>query len=107
VQRMPASFHEDKDEEDSRFDYFRVIIESKAKMMDSSHVNYLNFGIENSIRQVVENDTLFPAFVQRIANGKKENYEYLVSFDKSPAEKNFEILIDDQAFEMGMISVKF
>lgn len=107
IQQMPASFQEGKSEENSKFDYFRVIIESKAKLLDSSHVNYVNFGMEGSIKKVIETDTIPPAFIQRIANGKKENYEYIVSFEKNAIGKNFEILIDDHVFEMGIISLKF
>ncbi len=107
VQLMPASFQEGADDESGKFDYFRIIIESKAKMMDSSHVNYLNFGMESSISKVVDMDTTLPAFMQRVANGKKENYEYIVSFEKTTKDKKFEILINDQVFEMGQISVKF
>ncbi len=106
VQQMPAAFQEGG-EGDGRFDYFRLIIESRSKLMDSSHVNYVNFGMENSIRKVIDADTILPAFVQRVANGKKEKYEYIVSFEKSPEEKGFEILIDDQVFEMGKMSIKF
>lgn len=107
VQQMPSKFQEGKNSDESKFDYFRIIIESKANLMDSSHVNYVNFGMENSIKKVSNADTVYPAFVQRIANGKKNNYEYIVSFEKKIADKNFEILIDDQVFEMGLISIKF
>lgn len=107
VQQVPSDFQEGTASEKSGFDYFRVIIESKAKLMDSSHVNYVNFGMETSIRKIIKTDTIFPAFVQRVANGKKENYEYIVSFEKNPAGKAFEILIDDHVFEMGLIIIKF
>jgi hypothetical protein len=106
VQRMPAEFNEGENA-DGRFDYFRVILQSKAKLMDSSHVNYINFGMENAIRMVLNKDTLVPAFVQRIANGKKENYEYMVAFDKNKDEQPFEIVINEQALEIGQVSLKF
>jgi hypothetical protein len=104
VQQLPASY--DKDNGENRFNYYRVIIESKAKIIDSSHVNYVNFGMESSIWKVAAADTLYPAFVHRIANGKKDNYEYIVSFEKVK-NNNFEIVINDQAFEMGLVSIKF
>lgn len=104
VQQLPEDYGNPA--ADNKFDYYRIIIESKARLRDSSDVNYVNFGIENSIRKVAAGDTLYPAFAQRIANGRKDNYEYIVSFQK---EKNkiFEIIIDDQVFEMGLITVKF
>lgn len=105
VQQLPANYDQASGGND-RFDYYRVIIESKAKLSDSSDVNYVNFGMENSISKVISRDTLSAAFAQRIANGKKDNYEYIVSFEKRN-DKNYEILIKDQAFEMGLISVKF
>lgn len=103
VQQLPSAY--DRGNSD-RFDYYRLIIESKARMMDNSHVNFVNFGMESAIKKVAAADTLYPAFVQRIANGKKDNYEYIVSFEKT-TDKHFEILINDQAFEMGLISIKF
>lgn len=108
VQQMPENFDGSNNgsNKENTFDYFRVIIDSKARLMDSSHVNYVNFGMENSIKKVASGDTLSPAFAQRIANGKKDNYEYVVAFQKSN-KKNFEILISDEVFEMGLISIKF
>lgn len=106
VQQMPAEFQEGNGG-DRAYDYFRIIIDSKAQLSDSSHVNYVNFGIENSIRKVSNADTIYPAFVHRIANGKKNNYEYLVSFKKQQKGDHFEIIVDDEAFEMGTISIKF
>ena len=106
VQRVPAEFNEGQDSEDS-FDYFRVILQSKAKLVDSSHVNYVNFGMENAIKMVMAGDTLNPAFVQRVANGKKENYEYMVAFDKNEKENPFEIIINENTLEIGQVSLKF
>lgn len=107
IQKMPASFQEDKGSDKGSFDYFRVIMQSKVKLMDSSQVNYVNFGMEQSIKKVTGKDTLYPAFVQRVANGKKENYEYIVSFAKNTEGKHYEIIIDDDLFEMGTVSMKF
>lgn len=105
VQQMPEEFQEGA--KNGHFDYFRIIIESKVQLEDSSHVNYINFGLENSIRKIVKSDTLYPAFVQRIANGKKENYEYIVSFEKEPKERRFEIYINDQVFGIGPVALNF
>lgn len=107
VQLMPAGFQEGGEKGYGSFDYYRVIIESKAKMTDSSHIQAINFGMEQAIHKVVEGDTLLPVFVQRIANGKKENYEYIVSFERTAEPKQYEILINDPVFEMGPLSLKF
>jgi hypothetical protein len=107
IQQIPASFNEGSADEESRFDYFRVILESKAKLTDSSHVNYVNFGMESAMRMVIGKDTVSPAIVQRIANGKKENYEYMVAFEKNVNHTPFEILINDNTLEIGQVSLKF
>lgn len=88
VQLMPAGFQEGSENDNGTFDYYRVIIQSKAKMTDSSHIQAINFGMEQAIHKVIEGDTLLPAFVQRIANGKKESYEYIVSFERTADQKN-------------------
>ena len=104
VQHLPVNYDEANGKH-GRFDYYRVIIQSQAKLNDSD-INYVNFGMESSIKKIVSKDTLHAAFAQRIANGRKENYEYIVSFEKRN-DKNYEILIKDQAFAMGLISIKF
>jgi len=106
VQQLPAEFNEGADEK-GKFDYFRVILESKAKLTDSSHVNYVNFGMDNVMKMVIDKDTISPAFVQRIANGKKENYEYMVAFEKNEKKEPFEIVINDNTLEIGQVSLKF
>ena len=106
VQRVPAEFNEGQDSE-GRFDYFRVILQSKAKLVDKSHVNYVNFGMQDAIKMVIAGDTLIPAFVQRVANGKKENYEYMVAFDKNEKANPFEIIIRENTLEIGEVSLKF
>lgn len=107
VQVMPTGFQEGSENDNGTFDYYRVIIESKAKMTDSSHIHAINFGMEQAIHKVMDGDTLLPVFVQRIANGKKENYEYIVSFERTAEPKQYEILINDPVFEMGPLSLKF
>jgi hypothetical protein len=107
VQQMPASFQEGNDNVKTKFDYFRVILESKAKLSDSSHLNYINFGIENAFKRVMDKDTIPAVFAQRIANGKKDSYEYIVAFRKEKENKSFEILVDDQVLEIGQIALKF
>jgi hypothetical protein len=107
VQQMPSSFQEGNSSEKSQFDYFRVILESKAKLKDSSYVNYINFGMESSLQMIVGKDTIPAAFAQRVANGKKDSYEYIVAFEKKQHGRNFEILIKDQALGIGQVAVKF
>lgn len=105
IQQMPEEFHEGKQGGD--FDYFRIIIESNAAINDSSHVNFVNFGIEQSVRKINGTDTILPAFVLKIANGKKNNYEYLVSFQKSKSKESFRIDINDEVFEIGKLEFQF
>lgn len=105
VQQMPGTFQEGT--RDSHFDYFRVIIQSRAPLAGTGDMNLANFGFENSIRKIITSDTVYPAFVQRIANGKKESYEYIVSFEKERKGRRFDICIDDHVFGLGPVSLNF
>jgi hypothetical protein len=106
VQQLPASFEEGHNK-NSKFDYYKIVLESKAKLKDSSSINYVNFGMESSMLMVIGKDTIPAAFAERIANGQKDNYEYIVAFAKRADKKNFQILINDQALEIGQVAIQF
>lgn len=106
IQQMPVNYEEGYSRQ-SRFDYFKVVLESTAKLKDSSNINYVNFGMENSMKMIIGKDTIPAAFAERIANGKKNNYEYIVAFKKITNRKNFQILINDQALEIGQVAIEF
>lgn len=105
VQWMPESFHEGKD--GGHFDYFRIMIDSRAVINDSNDLSDINFGMDRVVKKIVLGDTLMPAFVQRIANGRKNNYEYVVSFEKDNDSQPFSILINDETFKMGELRFQF
>lgn len=106
IQKLPENYDLQSGER-TKFDYYRILIESKTTVADSSDINYINFGVENSIHKISNSDTIVPAFLQRIANGKKNVYEYIVSFEKQPGEDKYEIVINDEVFEMGLIRIMF
>lgn len=105
IQQMPEEFGEGS--KNGHFDYYRIIVVSNVEFEDSSHVNYINFGFENSIAKVVNADTIYPAFVQKIANGKKGIYEYIASFEKDHQARKFIIYINDRAFGIGTVTFNF
>ena len=57
VQHLPVNYDEANGKH-GRFDYYRVIIQSQAKLNDSD-INYVNFGMESSIKKIVSKDTLW------------------------------------------------
>jgi hypothetical protein len=54
---------------------------------------------------VSDSDTLLPSLVHRVANGKKDVYEYLVAFrqidDNNSLSGNVQILYEDKIFGLG------
>lgn len=107
VQKMPANFNDGADEQETGLKYYRVIIETPVKLMDSSDVNYVNFGLEQSLLMVKNADSIAPAFMQRIVNGKEKMYEYIVAFADETKDRKCEIYMKDHVFGLGEVSVKF
>lgn len=107
VQRMPASYG--GDETAGQFDYYRLIVEGSVPVKDKSAVDYVNFGIQDDIKMVVEGDSISPAILQRVANGKMNSFEYLMAFDRSAEfkRKEIQIAIDDKVLGIGKVSVVF
>lgn len=108
VQKMPANFNDGEDEQATGLKYYRLIIETPEKLRDSSDVNYVNFGIEQTVRMVKRADSIPPAFMQRISNGKEMLYEYIVAFaETASASGDYQICMNDHVFGLGKVSVKF
>lgn len=107
VQRMPASYG--GDDKAGQFDYYRLIIESSVPVKDKNAVDYVNFGIQDDIKMVMEGDSVSPAILQRVANGKKNSFEYLMAFDRSAEfkRKEIQIAIDDKVLGIGKVSLIF
>jgi hypothetical protein len=108
VQKMPADFNDGASEKETGLQYYRVIIETPEKLRDSSDVSYVNFGLEQNLFMVKRKDSIAPAFMQRISNGKETQYEYIVAFAEEASTTNdYEIYMNDHVFGLGKVSVKF
>jgi hypothetical protein len=108
VQKMPADFNDGENESQTGLKYYRLIIQAPGRFTDTSDVNYINFGMEHSVKMVRQQDSISPAFMQRIANGKEETYEYIVAFaDNTKPGTPFDICLRDHVLGLGTVSVKF
>lgn len=107
VQKLPADFNNGEDENKTGFRYYRLLIETPGKFTDTADVNYINFGMEHQLRLVKQNDSIPPAFMQRMANGRETMYEYIVAFEDRDKQTPYEIYMNDQVFGLGKVSVKF
>ena len=108
VQKMPADFNDGESERETGIRYYRLIVETPMPVRDSSDVNYVNFGVQESVKLVKQQDSIAPMFIQRISNGKETMYEYIVAFaDDAKLAGGYEIHLNDQVFGLGKVSVKF
>jgi hypothetical protein len=107
VQKLPADFNDGEDESKTGIRYYRVLIETPGKFTDTSDVNYINFGLERQLVMIKQQDSIAPAFMQRIANGREAMYEYIVAFHNREQSGPYEIHMNDHVFGLGKVSVKF
>ena len=107
VQKLPADFNDGEDESKTGLRYYRVLIETPGKFTQTSEINYINFGLEQQLMMIKQQDSISPAFMQRIVNGKETLYEYIVAFHDRERTANYEIYMDDHVFGLGKVSVKF
>jgi hypothetical protein len=85
--------------------YFNLQLERADFGRDKKTTDYLDFGIEKDFRLASGIDTLMPVLVHRLANGRKEVYEYIVAFENDDEIKNkhdiIAIIYDDKLFGLG------
>ena len=107
VQKLPADFNDGEDESKTGIRYYRVLIETPGKFTDTADVNYINFGLERQLVMIKQQDSIAPALMQRIANGREAMYEYIVAFHDPEHSGPYEIYMNDHVFGLGKVSVKF
>jgi len=107
VQKLPANFNDGANEKETGLKYYRLLIQTPQQLRDSSDVSYLNFGLVEDLRMVKQSDSIAPAFMQRISNGKENLYEYIVAFADRSTNNSCEIYMNDHVFGLGEVSVKF
>lgn len=106
VQHLPASYAEQAGSEVG-YQYFRVIIHDKKEPAKTDW-DYINFGLERDVAMKRNMDTLMPAVFQRMANGKKEVYEYLIAFQCSLSKDDqYAILLNDKVLGAGKQEILF
>lgn len=85
--------------------YFDLQLERPGFEPDKKTKEYLDFQIQGDFKILKASDTLLPLLVHRIANGRKEVYEYMVVFKRVDVARdpkaNIVIMYDDQIFGLG------
>lgn len=67
---------------------------------------YLDFDIEHDFVLLQNKDSISPVFCQRIANGQKNDFEYIVAFDRlaNVSAKELDFLYNDKLFGIGTVA---
>lgn len=84
-----------------RFDKSTMEELEKEKML------YLNFDMQDDFVLQANGKTFVPVFCQRIENGMKGSYEYMLAFDDAEhlqKDKDFTLLYTDKIFGIGAVS---
>lgn len=89
---------------------FNVMIEKQdAIKVPKEKQLYLDYDMQKDFVLVDNGDTLMPVFCHRIENGRINNYEYILSFEKKndPSDKNFTLFYNDNIFGIGSIAFPY
>jgi hypothetical protein len=85
--------------------FFDVQFERPGFEPDKKTLNYLDFQIENDFSLANTGDTLSPTLVHRVANGRKDVFEYVVAFEKdsrwTQSNPGVSIIYQDKVFGLG------
>ncbi len=109
VKYMPADYHKiigTNGEQDYHENISLDIKISKPEVKkDKATTLYLDFDIQNDFQLAVNNSFLIPGICQKVENGIKDNYEYIVVFE-SPLLENLnaqqaELIYTDKIFGIG------
>ncbi|WP_121356783.1 hypothetical protein [Flavisolibacter nicotianae] len=89
----------------NKYLYFNLQLERSDFEPDKKTTDYLDFGIEKDFRMASGADTLAPVLVHRLANGRRDVYDYIVAFENNNAMNNEDdkvaIIYDDKLFGLG------
>lgn len=89
------------------FIYFNVKFnKTDASSFNKEKILYLNFDMQNDFVLLKDRDSISPAFCQRIENGMKNNFEYIIAFEKDNVvkEKTISLIYKDKIFSIGTVA---
>lgn len=93
------------------FLYFNVKFEKKWDTKFSKEKTlYLNFDMQQDFTLVDGRDSISASFCQRIENGIRENYEYMLAFENRHAQHhvgNQTLVYKDKLFGIGTIAFAY
>lgn len=91
--------------------YFDIkFIKENLNNLANEKLQYLNFDMQNDFSLLLGNDSLSPGICQKIENGRSDNFQYIVAFEK-PLENmgvnDYTLFYQDKIFGTGMIAFVF
>jgi hypothetical protein len=89
------------------FYYFNIKFNKKVTdKPDKEKMMYLNFDMQNDFVLVTgKKDSVMPAICQKIENGIKGSYEYMLAFEKKENDGgDFTLLYNDNIFSIGTVA---
>jgi len=90
--------------------YFNVKFNKKVTdKQDKEQLMYLNFDMQKDFTLVTNNsDSIAPAICQKIENGIKGSYEYMLAFEKNDNDQGgFTLLYHDNIFSIGTVAFSY
>ena len=91
--------------------YFDMKFSKPGLKKDKSKDLYLDFDIQNDFQLDINNKLLIPAICQKIGNGIKDEYEYIIAFDETPLEfsqaTKADLIYTDKMFSVGQRKYTF
>jgi hypothetical protein len=67
---------------------------------------YLDFDMQNDFRMLMGADSILPLYCERIVNGKRGSYEYILAFEKKD-RRDFQVLYHDKMFGIGIVGFAY
>lgn len=91
--------------ENNQYDYFEAKFDKvKDDNPTKEKIMYLDFDMQKDFQMVIDNDSILPAICQRIQNGQKNSYDYMLAFEKiKNQKKDFTVEYKDKMFGIGTL----
>ena len=91
---------------DSDFIYFNVKFNNPdGSGFNKEKVLYLNFDMQKDFVLLNKGDSISPVFCQRIENGMKNSFEYIVAFEeKDTGDETVSLIYNDKIFSIGTVA---
>jgi hypothetical protein len=91
------------------FYYFNAkLVQPIDEKPEQARIMYLNFDMQKDFVMYIKNDSIAPAICQKIENGQKGSYEYLLAFEKPNNEENdFTVYYKDKILGIGTVAFAY